>query len=53
MRKIYVFSALVILTSLTSCELIGDIFKTGFYAGIFIVIAIIVLVFWLLSRIRR
>lgn len=53
MRKIYFFPALVILTSLTGCELIGDIFKTGFYAGIFIVIAIILLVFWLLSRIRR
>lgn len=53
MRKIYLLPALVILTSLTGCELIGDIFKTGFYAGIFIVIAIILLVFWLLSRIRR
>ncbi|HEY0897255.1 MAG TPA: hypothetical protein VGE15_11935 [Sphingobacteriaceae bacterium] len=53
MRKLYIFPVLLILTSLTGCELIGDIFKTGFYAGIFIVIAIILLVFWLLSRIRR
>jgi hypothetical protein len=53
MKKLYLLSALFILTTLTGCELIGDIFQTGFYAGIFIVIAIILLVFWLLSRIRR
>jgi membrane protein implicated in regulation of membrane protease activity len=54
--KNYTTSALVFLvlaTTLSSCELVGDIFKAGFYAA-FIVIAIVVaLVIWILSRFRR
>lgn len=54
--KNYTTSALMFLAlamTLSSCELVGDIFKAGFYAA-FIVIAIVVaLVIWLISRFRR
>lgn len=39
--------------SLTSCELIGDIFRAGMAVGIFIVVLIIALAIWLISRFRR
>jgi hypothetical protein len=39
--------------SLTSCEAIGDIFKAGMWFGVIIVIAVVVLVFWLLNKIRK
>lgn len=42
----------MLLSLLTSCEAIGDIFKGGMYFGIFIVIAVIVLIIWLLSKFR-
>lgn len=43
----------VLLTTLTSCEIIGDIFQVGMGVGIFIVVAIILLVWWIARKIKR
>ncbi|CAG5072791.1 hypothetical protein DYBT9623_04331 [Dyadobacter sp. CECT 9623] len=37
--------------SLTSCEVVGGIFKTGMWAGVIVVVAVIAVVIWLLSRV--
>jgi hypothetical protein len=42
-----------LIVSLSSCELIGDIFKGGVYVGMIIVILVIAIVIWLLSKISR
>lgn len=52
MKKLYSIIALLAITLLTSCELAGDIFEAGAYTGIFIVVIIIALVVWLLSKFR-
>ncbi|MHB1178121.1 MAG: hypothetical protein ACYCZO_07290 [Daejeonella sp.] len=52
MRNSYVIVALFVLTLLSGCELVGDIFKAGAYTGIFIVVVIIALIIWLLSKFR-
>ncbi len=52
MRKLYSVVALLALTLLSSCELAGDIFQAGAYTGIFIVVIIVALVLWLLSKFR-
>lgn len=36
--------------SLTGCELIGDIFKAGVWVGVLIVVGIIALVIFLISK---
>lgn len=41
---------LVILFSFTSCEVIGDIFKAGMGFGIFLVIFIVAVIFFLISK---
>jgi len=50
-------AALILLVAmsvtLTSCELVGDIFKAGMGFGIFIVIAIIVGIVALIARVGR
>jgi hypothetical protein len=43
----------VIATGLTACEIIGDIFQAGMYWGIFLVVAFIVLVIYLVNKVRR
>lgn len=43
----------MLLSLLTGCELVGDIFQAGMTVGIFIVIAVIVLIIWLISRFRK
>ncbi|GAA4400734.1 hypothetical protein GCM10023187_14210 [Nibrella viscosa] len=51
-----VFSLLLIVCigiSLSSCEIIGDIFKAGAWFGIILVVGIIALAIWLLSKLFR
>jgi hypothetical protein len=42
-----------ILTFFTSCEVIGDIFKAGMGFGIFIVIAVISLIIFIIAKLTR
>jgi hypothetical protein len=42
-----------LLVTFSSCQAIGDIFKAGMGFGIFIVILVVVLIIWLVSRGRR
>ena len=49
MKKLSTLLFALVLLSLSSCSVIGDIFKAGYYVGIIVVIIVIVLVFWLYS----
>lgn len=50
----FIFALLAMLvTSLTGCEFIADVFKAGMGVGIFIVIAIIAVIIYFVSRSRR
>ncbi|MGV8992627.1 MAG: hypothetical protein ACOH1O_00875 [Flavobacterium sp.] len=54
--KTYINRALllmVVLFTVTSCEAIGSIFKAGMGVGIFLVIAVVVLVIWLISKFSK
>ncbi|GAA4356804.1 hypothetical protein GCM10023185_20960 [Hymenobacter saemangeumensis] len=50
--SLFLLLGLLTLT-LTSCDAIGSIFKAGAYTGIIAVVIILLLVFWLLNKIRR
>ena len=51
MKNIIIFLALLLTAvSLSSCEVIGGIFKAGVWTGIFIVAAIIGLIIFLIAR---
>lgn len=43
----------MLLSLVTSCELVGDIFEAGMWVGIIIVVAVIALILWLISRFRK
>lgn len=45
--------ALLLVSMLSSCDMIVGIFKGGMYFGIILVVVVIALVIWLLSRIGR
>ena len=54
--KTYINRALllmVVLFTVTSCEAIGDIFKAGMGVGIFLVIAVVVVIIWLISKFSK
>ena len=52
MKKLSINAALLGATamSLTSCEIIGDIFKTGVWFGVVLVILVIFLIFYFLNK---
>jgi len=52
-KSIVLTSAVLILMSLSSCELIGGIFKGGMYFGIALVVIVIAIIIWLISRIGK
>ncbi|MEL1244312.1 hypothetical protein AAEO56_08585 [Flavobacterium sp. DGU11] len=43
----------MLLSLVTSCEVVGDIFKAGMWVGVIIVIAVVGLIIWLISRFRK
>ncbi|MGV3538509.1 MAG: hypothetical protein ACO1OQ_01785 [Rufibacter sp.] len=50
----YFFALMLLLTlSLSSCELVGDIFEAGMWTALIIIVLIIFLITWLFRKIRR
>jgi hypothetical protein len=47
------FSALAIAMTFSSCEIVGGIFKAGFWTAIILVVLVVVLILWLVNRGRR
>lgn len=52
MRKLFPVSALLFLMSLlSSCEVIGGIFKAGMWTGILLIVVVVGVIIWILSKI--
>lgn len=53
MKKLQIFSVLMLMLTLTlsSCQIIGDIFKAGVGVGVFMVVAVIGLIIFLIAKI--
>lgn len=51
MKQIQIFSIAIILLTLSSCQIIGGIFKAGVGVGIFAVIAVIALIIFIFAKI--
>lgn len=50
----YFFAFMLILTmTLSSCDVIGDIFQAGMWTAVIIIVIVIALIMWLLRKIRR
>ena len=45
--------ALALAFSLSSCEIIGGIFKAGMWVGIILVVLVIVVILWIAGKMRR
>lgn len=54
MKLKYTFWLLIMLlgVSLTSCEIVGGIFKAGMWTGFIIIVVVIALIIWILSKLR-
>nr|WP_294794273.1 hypothetical protein [uncultured Mucilaginibacter sp.] len=52
MKKLTLPFFILLVTMLSSCEVIGGIFKAGAVTGIVAVVVILVLILWLMSKFR-
>lgn len=43
----------MLLSLVTGCEVIGDIFQAGMAVGIFIVVIVVILIVWLINKFRK
>jgi len=46
------FALLFIITTASSCQAIGDIFKAGVWVGVVIVVLVIGIILWLVNKSR-
>jgi len=53
MKKISLIAIVVLLVSLSGCQLVGDIFKAGVGAGIFLVVVVVGLIIFLIAKMSR
>ncbi len=51
MNKIGIILVSLFLLTLSSCQVIGDIFKAGVGVGIFIVVAVIAVVIFIIAKV--
>lgn len=51
MKKIEIFALSAFLLSLSSCRVVGGIFKAGVWAGVLMVVGVVMLIVFLISRI--
>ena len=46
-------SVLAVAFTLSSCDMIGGIFKAGIWTGLILVVVVVALILWLVNRGRR
>lgn len=52
MKKYSVIAALaLVVTTLSSCELVEGIFKAGVWSGVIIVVIVLAIIIWLVSKV--
>ncbi|CAN5908319.1 hypothetical protein BH24BAC1_BH24BAC1_32540 [soil metagenome] len=52
--RLYFFSLLAFLAVfMTSCQVIGDIFKAGMWTAVIIIVLVVLIIGWIISRFRR
>lgn len=43
----------LLMFTMSSCELIGDIFEAGMWTALIIIVLIVILITWLFRKLRR
>lgn len=52
MKKLNLLLITIIMAALSSCQIVGDVFKTGIGVGIVVALVVIFLIFWVVSAIK-
>ncbi len=53
MKKYISLLLLFFVTMLSSCEVVGGIFKAGMWTSVIIIVAVVALILFIVSRVRK
>ena len=53
MKTYFLFLLAALTLTLSSCELVGDIFEAGAWTGIIVLVLVVGLVLWLVRKVFR
>jgi hypothetical protein len=53
MKNLIYVAAFFLISALSGCELIGDIFKAGAYTALIGVVIVVAIIIWVVSKFRR
>lgn len=53
MKNLFALCLVLMLVSMTSCELVGDIFSAGFYTGLFLVVLVIAIIIFVIAKMNK
>ncbi|MFD2732087.1 phosphatidate cytidylyltransferase [Pedobacter alpinus] len=53
MKKFILPSLFILLLSLSSCAAVEGIFKVGYYAGIFVVVFVLIVIAFIYSKFKK
>ena len=53
MKHVIALSIILMMFTLTGCELVGDIFSAGFYTGLFLVFLVIAIIIFIMVKLKR
>ena len=51
MKKIQLILLSALILTLSSCQLVGDIFKTGVGVGVFLVVAVVAIIIFVAAKV--
>ena len=52
-RNLVLAFLLAITATMSSCEVIGDIFKAGVWVGVLLVVVVLAIIFWIISKAKK
>jgi hypothetical protein len=52
-NAVRLFALLLLATASSGCEIIGGIFKAGVWVGGIVVVVLVVLVLWIVGKVRK
>ncbi|MGZ5246949.1 MAG: hypothetical protein ACXWV5_07895 [Flavitalea sp.] len=54
MKSLSIYSFLFLfLVGFSSCEIVGDIFQAGMWTSVILIVLVVALLIWIISRFRR
>ena len=53
MKNLASLCIVMMLLTMTSCELIGDIFSAGFYTALILVAIVVAIIIWIVVKMRK